>query len=41
MSGAASISLVRFIIIYLLLLIVIAIMKKSKINQTKLLLLQV
>lgn len=37
MSGAASISLVRFIIIYLLLLIIIAIMKKSKINQTKLL----
>ena len=39
MSGAASISIVRFLVIYLLLIVVIAIMKKCRINQTKLLLL--
>lgn len=37
MSGAVSISIQRFLIIYLLLIIVLAIMKKSNIDQTKLL----
>lgn len=37
MSGAVSISIQRFLIIYLLLIIVLAIMKKSNIEQTKLL----
>jgi len=36
-SGAVSISIQRFLIIYLLLIIVLAIMKKSNIEQTKLL----
>ncbi len=38
MSGAASIGLKRFLIVYLLLVVVLAIMKKSRISQTKLML---
>lgn len=37
MSGAAQISLFRFLLIYLLLLVVLAVMKKCHIQQTKLL----
>lgn len=37
MNGAAAISLQRFLIIYLLLLVVLAVMKKCKIRQTRLL----
>lgn len=39
MSGAAEISLVRFVLIYLLLIVVLAIMKKCHIEQSKLLML--
>jgi len=38
MSGAAAIGIQRFLVIYLLLLVVLAIMKRSRISQTKLLL---
>lgn len=37
MNGAASMGIQRFLIVYLLLVIVLAIMKRSKISQTKLL----
>ena len=35
MNGAASMGIQRFLIVYLLLVIVLAIMKRSKISQTK------
>lgn len=38
MQGAVRLNIIQFGIVYLLLLIILAIMKKSKINQTKLLL---
>ncbi|NCB16209.1 MAG: ABC transporter permease [Synergistales bacterium] len=38
MSGAAAIGIQRFLVIYLLLLLVLALMKRSRISQTKLLL---
>lgn len=38
MNGAVEISIFRFLLIYILLLVVLAVMKKCKINQTKLLL---
>lgn len=38
MTGAAAIGIQRFLVIYLLLLVVLALMKRSKISQTKLLL---
>lgn len=38
MRGAAEISIVRFLLIYIMLLIVLAVMKKCRIRQTKLLL---
>ncbi len=37
MREIAAISLVRFSLVYILLLVVLAVMKKAKINQTKLL----
>ncbi|MGE4282796.1 MAG: ABC transporter permease [Clostridia bacterium] len=37
MKGAAQLSVIQFSLIYLLLIIILAIMKKSKISQTKLL----
>lgn len=37
MNGAEKLNIVQFLLVYLLLLIVLVIMKKSKINQTKLL----
>ena len=37
MREIASISIIQFSIVYILLLVVLAVMKKAKINQTKLL----
>ncbi len=37
MNGAEKLSIIQFLLVYLLLIIVLVIMKKSKINQTKLL----
>ena len=37
MDGAAKLNIIQFSLIYILLIVVLAIMKKSKINQTKLL----
>lgn len=39
MQGAVKLNIIQFSLIYLLLIIILAIMKKAKINQTKLLLL--
>ncbi|MCJ7689106.1 MAG: ABC transporter permease, partial [Clostridiaceae bacterium] len=38
MQGAATLNIFKFSLIYLLLIIVLIIMKKSRVNQTKLLL---
>ena len=38
MQGAVTLNIFKFSLIYLLLIIVLIIMKKSKVNQTKLLL---